>query len=304
MDVAVTGSTGLIGTALVERLQAGGHRVRRLVRPGRTPAADEVLWDPVSGEVDLDGLAGIDAVVHLAGAGIGDHRWTQSYRAQILGSRVNGTRTIVQAMAALDPKPSVLVSASAVGWYGDRGDELLTETSGPGTGFLSEVAQAWENEASRARDHGIRVVTTRTGILLSRKGGALGPLLPLVKAGLAGPLGSGRQWWSWVTLEDELRALEFVLTNPLSGPVNVTGPEPAHQRDVVHALAHAAHRPSVLAAPGFAMRVVLGSMTDDVILASQRVVASVLSQNGFQFTHQDLDTAAAWVLEKDALQAS
>jgi uncharacterized protein len=299
MDVAVTGSTGLIGTALVDRLRAAGHGVRRLVRPGRTPGPGEVRWDPTTGEVDLDGLAGIDAVVHLAGAGVGDHRWTQSYRAQILDSRVSGTRSIVKAMAALDPRPSVLVSASAVGWYGDRGDELLTEASGPGTGFLSEVAQAWEDEAYRARDTGIRVVTTRTGILLSRKGGALGRLLPLVKAGLSGPLGSGRQWWSWVTLEDELRALEFLLTTPVSGPVNITGPEPARQRDVVRALAHAANRPSGLPAPAFAMRLALGPMTDDVILASQRAVPAALEQSGFEFTHDDLADAAAWVLRED-----
>jgi uncharacterized protein (TIGR01777 family) len=296
MDVAVTGSTGLIGTALVDRLRAGGHRVRRLVRPGRSPGPGDVRWDPTTGDVDLEGLAGIDAVVHLAGAGVGDHRWTQSYRAQILDSRVSGTRTVVRAMAALDPRPSVLVSASAVGWYGDRGDELLTEESGPGRGFLSEVAQAWENEAHKAADAGIRVVTTRTGILLSRKGGALGRLLPLVKAGLAGPLGSGRQWWSWVTLEDQLRAVEFLLINPVSGPVNVTGPQPARQRDVVRALARAAHRPSVVPAPGFAMRIALGPMTDDMILASQRAAPAVLGRSGFEFRHDDLDAAADWVL--------
>jgi uncharacterized protein (TIGR01777 family) len=299
MDVAVTGSTGLIGTALVDRLRAGGHRVRRLVRPGRTPGPGEVRWDPTSGAVDLDGLAGIDAVVHLAGAGVGDHRWTQSYRAQILDSRVSGTRTIVRAMGELEPRPSVLVSASAVGWYGDRGDELLTEASGPGTGFLSEVAQAWEDEANRATDAGIRVVTTRTGILLSRKGGALSRLLPLVKAGLAGPLGSGRQWWSWVTLDDDLRAIEFLLTNPVSGPVNITGPQPARQRDVVRALAGAANRPSVLPTPAFAMRIALGPMTDDMILASQRAVPAALGQSGFEFTHDDLDAAADWVLRTD-----
>jgi uncharacterized protein (TIGR01777 family) len=299
MDVAVTGSTGLIGTALVDRLRAGGHRVRRLVRPGRPLGPGEVRWDPTTREVDLDGLAGIDGVVHLAGAGVGDHRWTKSYKAQILDSRVDGTRTVVRAMAALDPRPSVLVSASAVGWYGDRGDELLTEASAPGTGFLSEVAQAWENEAFRATHEGIRVVTTRTGILLSRKGGALGRLLPLVKAGLSGPLGSGRQWWSWVTLEDELRAIEFLLTNPVSGPVNITGPQPARQRDVVQALARAAKRPSVLSTPAFAMRIALGPMTDDMILASQRAVPATLGQNGFEFTHDDLAAAAEWVLHKD-----
>lgn len=295
MDIAVTGASGLIGGALTEHLRQSGHTVRRLARPGRPLADDEVRWDPSTGEVDLDGLSGVGGVVHLAGAGIGNHRWTRSYREEILRSRVDGTRAIVRAMAALDPRPSVLVSGSAVGWYGDRGDELLTEASAPGPGFLAEVAQAWEDEAQRAADHGIRVVTSRTGIVLSPKGGALGPLLLMVKAGLSGPLGSGRQFWSWVTLEDELRALEFLLTTDVSGPVNVTSPEPARQVDVVRALARAAHRPSLLPAPAFALRIALGQMADALVLGSQRALPNRLGEYGFTFTHDDLGSAADWV---------
>ncbi len=237
--------------------------------------------------------------MHLGAAGVGDHRWTDSYRAQIRQSRVDGTRTIVQAMAALDPPPSVLVSASAVGWYGDRGDEVLTETSSPGTGFLAEVAQAWEDEALRLADSGIRVVTTRSGIVLSRRGGALGRLLPLVRLGLSGPLGSGRQWWSWISLEDEIRGLELALTGDLSGPVNLVSPQPMRQAELVHSLARAAHRPSVLPGPGFAIRGVLGAMADDMVLASQRALPKRLGQAGFEFVHDDIDAAAAWLLRRD-----
>jgi uncharacterized protein (TIGR01777 family) len=299
MDVAVTGASGLIGSTLVDRLRAGGHRVRRLVRPDRPLGPGDVRWDPGAGEVDLAGLAGITGLVHLAGAGVGDHRWTDSYRAQIRQSRIDGTRTIVTAMAQLDPQPSVLVSASAVGWYGDRGEELLTESSPPGKGFLAEVAQIWETEALRLSDSGIRVATARSGIVMSRHGGALGRLLPLVKLGLGGPLGSGRPWWSWISRDDEIRALEFLLTGDLAGPVNLTSPQPLRQLDLVKALARTAHRPSVLPAPAFALRSVLGAMADDMILGSQRVLPNKLDHAGFEFVHDDIDAAASWVLRRD-----
>lgn len=299
MEIAVTGATGLIGTTLVDRLRGSGHQVRRLVRPGTDPAPGDVRWDPATGDVDLAALAGVEGVVHLAGAGVGDHRWTDSYRQTILQSRVAGTRTIVQALRTLDPRPSVLVSASAVGWYGDRGDEVLTETSPPGTGFLAEVSQAWEAEALTLTDTDIRVTTVRSGIVLSRSGGALGRLLVMVRLGLGGPLGSGRQWWSWISLEDEVRAIEFALTNELPGPVNLTAPQPVRQRDLVQALARAAHRPSLVPAPAFAIRTILGSMADDMVLASQRALPSRLDQAGFEFRHDDIDAAAAWVTRRD-----
>lgn len=298
MDVAVTGASGLIGSALVDRLRAGGHRVRRLVRPGPDLGPGDVRWDPTTGDVDLAGLAGVTGVVHLAGAGVGDHRWTRSYQHQIRQSRVDGTRTIVAAMRRLDPQPAALVSASAVGWYGDRGDELLTEGSTPGTGFLSEVAQVWEEEAGQLAESGIRVATTRSGIVLARNGGALGPLLTVIKLGLGGPLGSGRQWWSWISLEDEVRAIEFVLAGDLSGPVNLTAPDAQRQVDLVRVLARAARRPSVVPAPAFAIRAVLGPMADDMVLGGQRVLPSKLDQAGFEFVHDDIHAAAAWVLRR------
>jgi hypothetical protein len=300
MDFAVTGASGLIGQALVARLRLQGHTVRRLVRGDRPLEPGDVRWDPAAGTVDLDGLAGVDGVVHLAGAGVGDHRWSDSYRRTILQSRVDGTRTIVRAMGALEPKPLVLISASAIGYYGDRGGELLTESSAPGTGFLAEVTQAWEHEAMAAEELGIRVVTTRSGIVLSRHGGALGRLLPLVRLGLGGPLGTGRQWWSWITLEDEVRAMHFLLLNDeVTGPVNLTAPQPVHQVELVNALARLAHRPSFLMAPATGMRLVLGQMANEMILASQRVLPGQLDQAGFDFIHDDVEAAASWVMRQD-----
>lgn len=300
MDFAVTGASGLIGRALVDRLRLQGHQVRRLVRPGSVLEPGDVHWDPETGDVDLAALAGVDGVVHLAGAGVGDHRWTPAYRETILQSRVQGTRTIVRAMSALDPKPLTLVSASAIGWYGDRAGELLTENSAPGDGFLAEVTQAWEAEAMKIEDAGIRVVTIRSGIVMSRQGGALGRLLPLIRLGVGGPLGSGRQWWSWITLEDELRAIQFLLlTDEVTGPVNLTAPQPVHQVELVNALARVAHRPSFLPAPSIALRLAVGGMADESILASQRVLPFRLDQAGFDFVHDDIDAAASWVMRDD-----
>jgi uncharacterized protein len=300
MDFAVTGASGLIGQALVDRLRLQGHRVRRLVRSGRPLEAGDVHWDPVAGEVDLAALAGVDGVVHLAGAGVGDHRWTRTYRETILSSRVEGTRTIVKAMSSLDPKPLVLVSASAIGWYGDRAGELLTEKSAPGTGFLADVTKAWEHEAMAIEAAGIRAVTTRSGIVLSRHGGALGRLLPLIRLGVGGPLGPGRQWWSWITLEDQVRAIQFLLlADEISGPVNLTAPQPVLQVELVNALARVAHRPSFLPTPAPALRLILGDLARETILASQRVLPFKLDQAGFDFIHDDIDAAASWVMRDD-----
>jgi hypothetical protein len=300
MDFAVTGASGLIGRALVDRLRLQGHHVRRLVRAGRPLEAGDVHWDPATGDVDLDALAGVDGVVHLAGAGVGDHRWTPSYRETILTSRVQGTRTIVRAISALDPKPITLVSASAIGWYGDRGGELLTENSPPGKGFLADVTQAWEREAMAVEDAGVRAVTIRSGIVLSRSGGALGRLLPLIRLGVGGPLGSGRQWWSWITLEDEVRAIQFLLlADEVSGAVNLTAPQPVHQVELVNSLARLAHRPSFLPAPSIALRLAIGDMANESILASQRVLPFRLDQAGFDFIHDDIDAATSWVMRDD-----
>jgi uncharacterized protein (TIGR01777 family) len=294
VKIAVTGASGLIGTALVTRLHAAGHDVVRLVRR-RPRAAGEVQWDPEAGVVDTAGLAGLDGAVHLAGAGVGDHRWTDEYKRTILDSRVLGTRTLVKALTSLDPLPRVLVSGSAVGFYGTRGDEVLTEASPGGEGFLADVVRAWEAETEPASAAGIRVARIRTGLVMSPEGGAFGRLLPLLKLGLGGPLGDGRQWWPWITLEDEVRAIEFLLTHDVSGAVNLTGPEPAPQRDVVKALGQVAHRPSLFPAPRFGLKLVLGEFADDV-LASQRALPTVLQGAGYTFTHPTLDAAARWVL--------
>jgi uncharacterized protein (TIGR01777 family) len=300
MDFAVTGASGLIGRTLVDRMRLQGHLVRRLVRSRSQAQPGDVFWDPAAGEVDLDALAGVDGVVHLAGAGVADHRWTDSYRRTILDSRVEGTRTIVRAMSALDPKPLVLVSASAIGYYGDRGGELLTESSSPGSGFLADVTRAWEHEAMEVEKAGIRGVTARSGIVMSRSGGALGRLLPLIRLGAGGPLGPGRQWWSWITLEDEVRALQFLLlADDTSGPVNLTAPQPVRQVELVNALARVARRPSFLPTPSLALRLILGQMAQEMVLASQRVLPGKLDQAGFDFIHDDIDAAASWVMRTD-----
>jgi hypothetical protein len=297
VKIAVTGASGLIGTALVTRLHAAGHDVLRLVR--RPPrAADEVEWDPGSGTIDVEKLAGLDGAVHLAGAGVGDHRWTDDYKRTILDSRVHGTRTLVKALTVLDPLPRVLVSASGVDFYGeDRGEEDLTENSAGGEGFLPAVCRAWEAETEPAAAAGIRVARIRSGLVMSPSGGAFGRIVPLVKAGLGGPLGSGKQWWPWITLEDEVAAIEFLLTHEVSGPFNLTAPHPARQKDVMKALARAAHRPSLLPAPKAALRIALGEFAG-AVLGSKRVLPHRLIAAGFTFRHPELDGAAEWVLRK------
>jgi uncharacterized protein len=298
MRVAVTGSGGLIGSALVASLREDGHDVVRLVR--RLPREPgEAQWNPDTGSVDLDALEGVEGAVHLAGAGVGDRRWSEAYKRRIRDSRVLGTRTLVRALASLDPVPRVLVSGSAVGAYGDRGDERLTEESGYGNTFLAGVVRAWEAEAVAAEEAGIRVVLPRTGLVLSRSGGMVGRLMPFLRVGLAGPLGSGRHWWSWVTLPDTVAALRFLLENDVSGPVNLTAPEPARQIEVVRAIAREARRPSIAPAPKFVLRVYLGEFADDVT-SSQRALPEVLSTAGFSFRHSSLASAAAWTVGKAA----
>lgn len=293
--IAVTGASGLIGSALVAHLAGRGDHVLRLVRQ---PAAssDEVTWDPAAGTVDVAALTAggpLDAVVHLAGAGVGDHRWTSAYKQQILDSRVHGTRTVATTLSGLG-MPVRLVSGSAVGFYGNRGDQLLTEDSAPGTGFLADVVAAWEAEALAAGPQ-VSVACARTGLVVAPSGGAFAPMLRLTRLGLGGPLGSGRQYWPWITLADEIRALTFLVDHPeITGPVNLTGPAPVRQRDLAAVLGRVLHRPALLPAPRFALRLVLGEFAGDV-LASQRVVPDTLVAAGFHHEHQDVEAAMRYL---------
>lgn len=290
MKVAITGASGLIGTALTASLKADGHEVAPLVRrPARS--ADEVSWDPKGGTVDLDRLAGTDAVVNLAGAGIGDHRWTDSYKREIRDSRVLGTGTLVRALLALDPRPRVLVSGSAIGWYGDTGDRAVDESAQPGQGFGAEVAQAWERAADPARDAGMRVVHPRTGLVVTRKGGAWGRMWPLFQLGLGGRFGSGKQYWTFVSMRDEIAALRRMIDDDsLEGPYNVTAPNPVTNAENAAAMGRVLHRPVLLPVPAFALRAVLGEMSQD-IFSSIRVLPTRLTEAGFTFQDPTIDDA-------------
>ena len=296
MRVAVTGSSGLIGSALLPALRRGGHEPTRIVR--REPVApDEVGWDPEAGTIDAHALAGAEAIVHLAGYNLGT-RWTESKRRRILESRTESTRLLAVTASSLEPRPTVMVCASAVGLYGDRGDEVLTETSPRGEGFLSDVVEAWEAAAQPARDAGIRVVHLRQGLVLSRRGGALGRLLLPFRLGLGGKVGTGDQWWSWVALEDVTGAYLHALEHSLSGPVNLVAPEPARNRDFVRALGRALHRPAVAPFPSFAVRMLLGEMGEELLLASQRVLPAALESGGYAIGQRTLPEALTSALAR------
>ena len=296
MRIVVTGSSGLIGSPLVRALRANGHEVRRLVR--REPrAADESRWDPDRHHLDDDVLDGIEAVIHLAGVGVADKRWSERHKRAVLDSRVNGTTTIAEAVARNRDHVRILLSASAVGWYGDRGDDLLEETEPAGTGFLADVVQQWEAATAPAVDAGVRVVTLRNGVVLTTAGGVLGKVLPLFKLGVGGKLGSGRQWVPWIGLTDELRAIQFLLSHDeVSGPVNLSGPEPARNSDYTAAIGHALHRPTVLPVPRFALRLALDGFADEGALVSQRVIPRRLLDAGFDFTYPDINDALRAIL--------
>ena len=286
--VAITGSSGLIGSALSAFLTARGDEVVHLVRrPSRTPS--EVAWDPASRHLDPDAIEGATAVVNLAGAGVGDQRWTPRYQQQILASRVDSTHTIATALAQRGGTAR-LVSGSAVGFYGDRGDEVLTEESAAGSGFLTEVVRAWEAAADPAVDAGIPVAFSRTGLVMAPGGGALERMIPLAKVGINGCLGSGRQWWPWISLHDTVAALTHLVDHPeIVGPVNVVGAAPTRQLDVAKALGRALRRPALLPAPAFGIKAVLGGFSVEV-LTSKRAVPARLVDSGF--THRDHDLAA------------
>jgi hypothetical protein len=296
VKVVVTGASGLIGSALVASLRSDGHEVVRLVRHAAA-LPDEASWDPAHRLLDPSVLAGADAVVHLAGAGVGDKRWSEDYKQTILASRLDGTTTIASALAALDSPPGVLVSASAVGFYGDRGDDVLDESASSGTGFLADVVRQWEAATAAASDAGVRVVHPRSGLVLSADGGVLGKTLPLFKLGLGGRLGSGRQWMPWIALPDEVAAIRFLLDTPdVSGPVNLSAPSPVRNSEYTHAVGRAVHRPTLATVPRFALRAALAGFADEGALVSQRAVPRRLLDAGFTFTYSDLDAALAALL--------
>ena len=291
--VAISGASGLIGSALSAFLRARGDEVVHLVR--RQPSPGEIGWDPTSRTLDPGDLSGLAAVVHLAGAGVGDHRWTPAYKHEILSSRVNGTATIATALADLG-EPIALVSGSAIGVYGDRGERTLTEDSASGQGFLADVVRAWEAATTPAQEAGLRVVHARTGLVLSPHGGAMERVLPLARLGLAGPLGTGRQYWSWITLHDEVRTLAHLIDQELVGPVNLVSTQPLRQSEVMKALGAVLGRPALLPAPALALKVILGEFASDV-LASDRILPSVLTASGFVFDHDTIESAMRWLVD-------
>lgn len=292
MDIAITGSTGTIGEALVAALQAEGHRVLRLVRPASaSTGGDTAAWDPATGTIDAGALEGLDAVVHLAGVGIADSRWTAEQKDRILTSRTAGTTLLAETLAGLSSPPPVLLSGSAIGYYGDRGDSEIDETVGAGDDFPARVCVQWEQCAQPAVDAGIRVAFLRTGIVQSTEGGALAKQLPFFKLGLGGKVGSGRQWISWISIDDEVRAIRFLVDHDIAGPVNLVAPNPVTNAEYTKTLGGVLRRPTTIL-PITGPRLLYGrELADSLLLTSQRVVPSVLTDAGFEFTHPDLRSA-------------
>jgi uncharacterized protein (TIGR01777 family) len=303
MKILITGSTGLVGTALTQDLQRASHTVCRLIRPGTTTQSIgntqgfDVNWNPATGE--LGGAAvGADAVVNLAGASIAGGRWTPQRKALLRSSRVDTTRALVQALAKMSARPRVLVSASASGYYGNRGDETLTEESQPGTDFLSGIAKEWESEALKAEALGIRVVRARFGVILSKQGGALPQMIRPFQFGVGGKIGTGKQWLSWVTLDDVVAILHLAVENAnITGPLNVISPQPVTNADFTKILAAALHRPALFPVPAYALRLIFGEMAKALLLSSQRALPSQLQKLNYQFQHPDLAAALTAILK-------
>lgn len=283
--IAVTGASGLIGSSLVGYLKSQGHTVQRLVRRPAV-SSEEITWDPIAGTVDMEALAGVDAVIHLAGAGVSDKRWTKKYKSEILNSRLLGTTTIAKAVAIV--KPQVFISASAIGWYGESGNRAVIESDRVGDDFLAAVCREWESAADLAGD--VRTVKLRTGLVLDPTGGALGKMLPIFRFGLGGKLSNGKQWWSWITLHDQIRAIAFLLENKVSGPVNLTSPNPVTNSEFTAGLARAMRRPALFPVPAIALKIVLGGFSAEV-LGSKKVMPQVLTEAGFTFDYPHISSA-------------
>jgi uncharacterized protein (TIGR01777 family) len=290
--IAITGASGLIGSALVGHLKSEGHTVQRLVRRA-TVAPDEIQWDPKTGYVDIEALRGVDAVIHLSGVGVGDKRWTKRYKSEILNSRLLGTTAIANAVAEV--KPQVFISASAIGWYGDSGNRAVVESDSVGNDFLAAVCREWEGAADLAGD--VRTVKLRTGLVLDPTGGALGRMLPLFRFGLGGKLGSGKQWWSWITLHDVVRAIIFALEHPIAGPVNLTTPNPVTNQEFTAALARAMNRPALFPAPAIALKIALGGFSSEV-LGSKKVMPNALSDAGFVWDYPHITNALTALIDQ------
>lgn len=297
MKIIISGASGLIGTQLVAKLSNSGHEVIRLVR--RSPKSGEIQWNPKSGSLDAAALEGADAVIHLSGAGIGDKRWSDAYRKEILDSRTTTTALLATTIASLSRKPSVFLSGSAIGIYGARNDEQLTEVSTHGTGFLADVCKQWEAAAKPAVDAGVRTVYLRTGIVLTPKGGALKKLLPLFRLGLGGKFGNGKQWQSWISIDDEIGAIEHLLTANVSGAVNLTAPNPVTNAEFTKVLASILKRPAIVPVPSFAPKIVLGGeLADALLFTGQRVIPAALNASGYSFKHTTLESALRSLLSK------
>jgi uncharacterized protein (TIGR01777 family) len=288
MRIVIGGSSGLIGTELVDSLRKDGHEVLRLVRR-KSVASSEIYWNPAAGELDFSQLTGCEVFINLAGAGVGDRRWTDKYKALILSSRVDSTSLL--AKAAAEVKPEVFIAGSAIGWYGDTADQQVDESTPAGTGFLADVVVAWEKACEPAKAAGVRVVNIRTGLVASKKGGAWSRLLPIFKLGAGGKLGSGKQYWSFISMRDEIAAIKFVISNSqINGPVNLTAPEPATNAEVTKAMSKVFSRPALFPVPAIALKTLLGEFSQEV-LGSARVVPRVLLDAGFEFQDPNIESA-------------
>ncbi|HEY9756166.1 MAG TPA: TIGR01777 family oxidoreductase [Oculatellaceae cyanobacterium] len=298
MKIAVTGSHGLIGEALCKHLSGQGHIVARIIRASNSASGD-IHWNPANGSIESDKLNGVDAVIHLAGENIASHRWTAEQKQKIKESRIRGTKLLADTICGLEKKPEVVVSGSAIGFYGDRGSETLTESSNVGSGFLADVCREWEEAIAPVAAAGVRVVNARTGVVLSTKAGALNKMLPIFQLGGGGNIGDGRQYMSWISLDDEIKALEFALTHSsVSGPVNLVAPNPVTNAEFTAVLGSVLHRPAFVPLPAFAAKIILGEMADELLLSSQKCQPTKLQSAGYQFEYPDLKEALSTTLQE------